>query len=179
MRKVLTSILATTFILVAAAAAATPAAATTLISVTCTGSNVINYSPGLTNTPQTVTISGQDSATACVDLSQPLQQLSFVAPFSGTFTSSCTALLAGGTGTQTFQWNTGETSLWHWTMRFSNTVNGQLLAIADGPISSGRYAGAQVRQVITETTGELTACFTPAGMTQNGGPSNWVITNAI
>ncbi|MEU0150455.1 hypothetical protein [Micromonospora fulviviridis] len=158
---------------------AQPASASTLISVSCTGTNVINYSPGLTNTPQTVTITGQDTGVACVDLARPLTPLSFIAPFSGTFTTSCTALLAGGTGAQTFQWNTGETSNWNWTLRFSNTANGQLVAIADGPVTSGLYAGAQVRQVITETTGDQTACFTPEGMTQNGGPSNWVIINLL
>ncbi|RKF24784.1 hypothetical protein D7I43_24610 [Micromonospora globbae] len=179
MTKKALSIASAAALLLGFLAVAQPASASTLISVTCTGTNVINYSPGLTNTPQTVTISGQDTAVACVDLARPLTQLSFVAPFSGTFTTSCTALLAGGTGTQTFHWNTGETSNWNWTLRFSNTVNGQLLAIADGPITSGLYAGAQVRQVITETTGDQTACFTPEGMTQNGGPSNWVITNLL
>jgi len=180
-KKVLLSLVGAAVLLVATsvAAPASAAAAAPLISVVCTGSNEIHYSPGLTNTSQTVTISGQDNATVCVDLAQPLRQLSFVAPFSGSFTTSCTALLSGGTGTQTLQWNTGETSLWHWTFQIANTVNGQLLAIADGPITSGRYAGAQMRQVVTETAADLTACSTPEGMTENGGPSNWVITNLL
>lgn len=179
MRKTVVSLASTVALLLGALAVPQPASASTLIWVTCTGTNVINYSPGLTNTPQTVTISGQDEALGCVDLARPFTPLRFVAPFSGTFSTSCTALLAGGTGTQTFQWNTGETSNWDWTLRFSNTVNGQLFAIADGPITSGLYAGANVRQVITEITEDLLACSTPEGMTQNGGPSNWLITNLL
>ncbi|MFC5730166.1 MULTISPECIES: hypothetical protein [Nocardioides] len=154
--------------------AAPPAVAETA-SVRCTGTNVIKYNPGVTYQERTVQINGQDNATSCVDTVSG-ESLSFVAPFSGKFTTSCASLFTGGTGTQTLKWNTGETSQWEWTMHFSTNVNGQLQSIADGPILGGRYAGAQLRQVVTVTTLDQGACSTEKGLTQTGGPSNWEFT---
>ncbi|MWA07817.1 hypothetical protein [Streptomyces sp. BA2] len=149
--------------------------------VTCTGSNVIKYEPGVTYTEKTVRITGVDSAALCVDAANPLVPLSFEAPFSGDFTTSCASVFSGGTGTQTLNWKragkaTGETSEWHWTMHFSTNANGQLLSIADGPIVNGKYAGKELRQVITVATGDQTACSKPEGLTETSGPSNWVFT---
>lgn len=157
---------------------ANSASADTLL-VTCTGSNVIRYEPGVTYTEKNVHISGVDRAALCVDVANPLEPLSFEAPFSGEFTTSCASVFSGGTGTQTLNWKragefTGKTSEWHWTMHFSTNANGQLLSIADGPIVSGRYAGKQLRQVITVTTGDQTACSKPEGLTETSGPSTWV-----
>jgi hypothetical protein len=158
------------------AAPAAPAVAADTVSVVCTGSNVIRYNPGVTFEERTVQINGEDNATSCVDLAGEKLGLSFVAPFSGEFTTSCASLFTGGTGTQTLKWNTGETSHWEWTMHFSTNLNGQLLSIADGPIVGGRYAGAELRQVVTVTTVDQGACSTDKGLTETGGPSNWVFT---
>ncbi len=152
-----------------------PAAVAETVSVRCTGTNVIKYNPGVTFEERTLQINGEDNATSCVDTVSG-ESLSFVAPFSGKFTTSCASLFTGGTGTQTLKWNTGETSQWEWTMHFSTNVNGQLQSIADGPILGGRYAGAQLRQVVTVTTLDQGACSTEKGLTQTGGPSNWEFT---
>ncbi|GAA4419601.1 hypothetical protein GCM10023169_10430 [Georgenia halophila] len=174
MRKLFLTIAAFALVFMSAAV---PSAAAEPVSVLCTGTNVIKYSPGVTYEERTVQISGQDDATACVDVFAPAQALSFVAPFSGTFTTSCASLFTGGTGTQTLIWNTGETSRWSWTMHFSTNLNGQLVSIADGPITSGRYAGAELRQVVTVTTLDQTACSSDNGLQETGGPSNWVFTS--
>lgn len=163
-------------LLAAALWAAPPAAVGETVSVTCTGSNVIKYNPGVTFEERTVQINGEDRATSCVDLTGAELGLSFVAPFSGHFTTSCASLFTGGTGTQTLKWSTGETSQWEWTMHFSTNLNGQLVSTADGPIVGGRYAGAELRQVVTVTTMDQRACSTKKGLTETGGPSNWTIT---
>lgn len=152
-----------------------PAAVADTVSVRCTGTNVIKYNPGVTFQERTVQINGQDNATSCLDAGSG-EALSFVAPFSGKFTTSCASLFTGGTGTQTLKWSTGETSQWEWTMHFSTNVNGQLQSIADGPILGGRYAGAQLRQIVTVTTMDQRACSTSKGLTETGGPSNWEFT---
>ncbi|MEJ8632034.1 hypothetical protein [Streptomyces sp. MS2.AVA.5] len=100
-----------------------------------------------------------------------------MAPFSGKFTTSCASLFTGGTGTQTLVWNTGESSQWDWTLHYSTNLNGQLVSIADGPIVGGKYAGAELRQVVTVTTLDQTACSTKEGLTETGGPSNWAFTS--
>lgn len=153
-----------------------PTAVAETVSVRCTGTNVIKYNPGVTFEERTHQINGQDDATSCVDPEGSEVGLSFVAPFSGKFTTSCASLFTGGTGTQTLKWSTGETSQWEWTMRFSTNVNGQLQSIADGPIVGGRYAGAQLRQVVTVTTLDQRACSTQKGLTETGGPSSWEFT---
>jgi hypothetical protein len=153
-----------------------PAAVGETVAVVCTGTNVIQYNPGVTFDERTVQITGEDRATSCVDLTGAQLGLSFVAPFSGEFTTSCAALFTGGTGTQTLKWSTGETSQWEWTMHFSTNLNGQLVSIADGPIVGGRYAGAELRQVVTVTTMDQGACSSEKGLTETGGPSSWTIT---
>lgn len=153
-----------------------PAAVAETVSVRCTGTNVIKYNPGVTFEERTLQINGEDNATSCIDVAGSELGLSFVAPFSGKFTTSCASLFTGGTGTQTLKWNTGETSQWEWTMHFSTNANGQLLSIADGPIVGGRYAGAQLRQVVTVTTLDQRACSTEKGLTETGGPSSWELT---
>ena len=152
-----------------------PAAVADTASIRCAGTNVIKYNPGLTFEERTVQINGEDNATSCVDAVSG-EAHSFVAPFSGKFTTSCASLFTGGTGTQTLNWNTGETSQWDWTMHFSTNVNGQLQSIADGPIVGGRYAGSQLRQIVTVTTMDQRACSTAKGLTETGGPSNWEFT---
>lgn len=156
---------------------AAPAAAANTVAVLCTGTNVIKYHPGVTFEERTVQITGEDYATSCVDPTSSEPRLSFVAPFSGDFTTSCASLFTGGTGTQTLKWNTGETSHWEWTMHFSTNLNGQLLSIADGPIVGGRYAGMELRQVVTVTTMDQGACSTEQGLTETGGPSTWLFSS--
>lgn len=180
MRKKATWALGGAVVLLSGMLSANSASADTVL-VTCTGTNVITYEPGITYTEKTVHITGEDNAALCVDAAKPLELLSFEAPFSGEFTTSCASVFSGGTGTQTLKWKragelTGETSEWHWTMHFSTNANGQLLSIADGPIVSGRYAGKQLRQVITVATGDQTACSQPGGLTETSGPSSWVFT---
>lgn len=74
----------TLFVPTSASAASTNDAAL----MTCTGDNTITYTPGITFEEQTVRIGGEDRATVCLDLLDPLEaDLSFAAPSTWTLTS--------------------------------------------------------------------------------------------
>jgi hypothetical protein len=167
----LTALLSVLAVGAAAAAFPVPAAATTAL-VTCTGSTTVHFSPAVTDTAQTVSVSGSDVASACVSLTNP-GLTSFVGPFSGTATQSCTTFFGGGSGTETLYWNDGTTSTWAYTNSFSN-VNGTKVGTSTGTISAGTLAGASVTQTITFTNLDLTAC-SGSGLSQLSGLDTWTI----
>ncbi|MFI0421016.1 hypothetical protein [Spongiactinospora sp. 9N601] len=163
-------------VLLPGAPVAVPAAAATAAAtlINCLGTTTVSFSPGLTTTPRSVVTSGQDDATTCLSLTHP-GLTSFVGPFSGTATQSCTTFFGSGSGTETLYWNDGTTSTWHYTNDFAN-VNGTKVGASTGRISSGALAGAEVTQTITFANLDLTACATPAGLTEISGVDTWTIT---
>ncbi|MFJ8254112.1 hypothetical protein [Streptomyces sp. NPDC094466] len=155
-------------------ASASTAGADTLTLVNCVGETNVAFSPGVTNTPQSIAVSGEDVATLCASLTHP-GLTSFVGPFSGTATQSCTSLFASGSGTETLHWNDSTTSVWNYTNSFSN-VNGTKVGTSTGTISSGTLAGATVTQTITFVNLDLSVCSTPAGLTSISGTDTWTFT---
>ncbi|WP_018683072.1 hypothetical protein [Actinokineospora enzanensis] len=148
-----------------------PAQATPAL-VTCVGEIEVDFTPGLTLTPQSVAVSGLEEATACTSLTHPGLH-SFTSPFSGTTERSCLALLDEGTGSETLHWNNNaSTSEWQWTSHPTQT-DGVLVVVTTGPVTSGTLAGATVTQVLTVTAETLGACFAPGGLTRLQGPSTW------
>ncbi|MFJ1936728.1 hypothetical protein ACIOGZ_29220 [Kitasatospora sp. NPDC088160] len=172
MKRTLTALVVSAALSCSALAAAPPAAA---VSVgTCTGSTTTTYTPGLTDTLQTITANGTDNADLCVILGHPWLT-SFVGPFNGTQSLSCTSILTSGSGTETLEWNTGQDSQWSWTNDFQN-VDGAEVGTATGPITSGPLTGTTLTQVIVLAPGSLAACSTTTGVTQVSGSSNWEFT---
>ncbi|ROO87716.1 hypothetical protein EDD29_5346 [Actinocorallia herbida] len=155
----------------AVVAVASPAAALTLVN--CVGTTTVAFSPGITNTSQTVAVSGSDEATTCLSLTHP-GLTSFSGPFSGTATQSCTTFFGGGSGTETLHWNDSTTSTWNYTNSFSN-INGTKVGTSTGTISTGTLAGASVTQTITFANLDLTACTT-TGLTELNGTDTWTFT---
>ncbi|MEU4028056.1 hypothetical protein [Streptomyces anulatus] len=172
--KKLSAVLAVIAMSLAGVVAAPTAASATPALVTCTGTTTVIFSPGVTSTPQTVGVSGQDTADLCLSLTHP-QLTGFIGPFSGTATQSCTSLFAGGSGAETLYWNDGTSSAWSYTNSFSN-VNGTKVGTSTGPITSGTLAGATVTQTITFANLDLTACTTPQGLTSLSGLDTWTFT---
>lgn len=173
MRKIFVILCSLIFASAAMTGTSGPASAT-LALVNCTGTATVQFSPALTNTTQTVAVSGADEGDLCVSLTHP-GLTSFVAPFSGTATQSCTSFFAGGSGTEMLYWNNNTTSMWNYTTSFSN-VNGTKIGVATGPISSGTLAGADVTQTITFANLDLTACST-TGLSEISGTSTWMFTD--
>ncbi|WP_237101967.1 hypothetical protein [Nonomuraea sp. MG754425] len=173
MKKILAALSA--LVLSGAAAVAAPAPAAAVVAlVNCTGTTAVEFSPALTNTAQTVSVSGQDEATLCVSLTHPALT-GFLGPFSGTATQSCTTFFGSGSGTETLYWTNGTTSTWNYTNGFTN-ANGTKIGTSTGVISSGTLAGASVTQTITFANLDLTACST-TGLSEISGLDTWTFTD--
>ncbi|MGO1057266.1 hypothetical protein [Crossiella sp. CA198] len=139
------------------------------------GTETSTYTPGLNNTVREITYSGSDTAT-CLSLGNPLIN-SFVAPFSGQFEGSCELSFDQDSGTQTFDWNVGASSVWNYTSVVSTNPQGQVVVVLEGPIVAGQFTGATARQVVVLPELDLTACATETGITGRNGVFSLVITS--
>lgn len=135
--------------------------------MTCTGQENTTFSPGLTNTPQTVTITVNNSEN-CLSLTNGGFR-------TGTATStrtipgiSCLTLLAGGNPDEmTYHWSNGLQS----TFGFTPTVNfvgGSPVVTQTGSITAGEFNGAVAIGTVT-LVADLTKCSTPGGVTSASG----------
>ncbi|MFD5447863.1 hypothetical protein [Streptomyces sp. NPDC127100] len=141
-----------------------PASAATL--VTCTGTQNISYSPGLTLAPRTVTITGTNNLGPCVAPNTSIT--SGTIEFSATASSSCLDLLDSGSAVNVVKWSDGSTS----TLQVTRTVSqvaGQQVDAFTGSVASGTFQGATVTWTITNVSLDLLDCATPAGLTSQVG----------
>ncbi|MFD5560813.1 hypothetical protein [Kitasatospora griseola] len=160
----------------AAAALFAPAAPAhaDVIQVVCGGSQTTTYTPGLTNTPQTVQRSGTNIHTPCVSTLPPFS-FSGSTSFTSTTTLSCLSLTEANTGTDVIAWTTGRTSTFAYN-RTVTIVQGQTVVTLTGSITAGDFAGATAVETITSVNLDLTACVTPQGVTSTYGVSELTIT---
>lgn len=152
---------------------ATPASAAPF-QVVCGGSQTTTYSPGLTNTPQTVQRSGTNIHTPCVSTLPPLT-FSGSTSFTSTASLSCLSLTAANTGTDLITWSTGRTSTFAYN-RTVTVVQGQTVVTLTGSITAGDFTGATAVETITSVNLDLAACSTPQGITSTYGVSELTIT---
>lgn len=158
----------------AVALTSTPASAMVGDVICPAGNQSQTYSPGLTDTPQPVAASYNVSLGICTSLSH----LNLT---SGTSSDSihiaqysCLDLLTESAGSQTFTWNTGQTS----TFTFNRTVamvNGNIVLTLTGAISSGLFTGDSALLTIVEPATDLLACETSAGLTSAAGLVTFVV----
>ncbi|MFE5512092.1 hypothetical protein ACFQ9J_15970 [Streptomyces sp. NPDC056529] len=169
-RRRAVSLLTTLAAICASPFLAAPAQAAPL-DLTCTGSQTLNYSPGLTLTPQNVTVSGGGTFT-CISLADPtLTAGGFTVPPNNA-TLGCG--LTGGSGTFTYQWNNGTTSTI--TATSVATVNlGAIQIISTGTVVAGQFTGDNAVFTWTGTSSELTACLT-SGVSQYNGTTTLTFT---
>jgi hypothetical protein len=160
----------------ALAALGSPAGAKALDVVTCLGAHSAEWSPGVTNTEQQHTVV-TDTNWDCTRLLNPLWSTSatFHEEFQAEF--SCSSLLDAVPVTWTVQWEDGATSTFQFTASV-NSVAGNLVILAPGTITAGRYAGSNATATFTllnlASTLEL-ACASPEGVTGASGPSVFAI----
>jgi len=142
--------------------------------VTCSGTDDVHFSPGLTYSQQSVALSGQDSA-SCTSLTDPSLH-SVSDPFGGTVPLTCDDLTTSGVeATETLYWNGGSslTSQWDATNHIE-LVNGNLVSVLSGPITSGTLAGVTLTVTVTMVASQLDACSQSGGLQHLSGPSTWV-----
>nr|BFD81220.1 hypothetical protein StreXyl84_06210 [Streptomyces sp. Xyl84] len=141
-----------------------PASAATL--VTCGGTQNIQYNPGLTNTPRTVTASGSNHLAPCVAPGTSITAGTIT--FASTGSYSCQDLLASSHVVNVVQWSDGTSSTLDMT-RTATKVSGELVNTFTGTVTSGTFQGAAVTWTITNLTLDLLACDTPGGLTSLTG----------
>lgn len=147
--------------------------------VTCTGTHTTNWSPGLTNTSQTIVVSTTSNWSPCVSLSFPLvTSASSSESFQSTF--SCQSLLLPTSSrTWVISWSDGVTSTYTFNATINNigTLNTTIVGV--GAIVDGRYKGANATSTFLLGNLQSTlndSCDTATGVTSVSGLSTLVIT---
>jgi hypothetical protein len=134
---------------------------------TCTVSNVVSFSPGLTLTSATQQVTLSVGYSNCLSTSHP-------AVTSGTRSASfsrvlsCLTAPSGGTQIATVTWNTGQTSTFSGTVAFA-LVAGQLIFTWQGTVTAGLFTGSAFTEVIAQVALNLLACVIPPGVTSQSG----------
>lgn len=140
---------------------ATAPARASSIDVECVGSFGRTFSPAVTTTPQTVTVTEANDYNTCVVGSTA------TGADSATLTLSCVPVTAGPAITETITWNdaTGGTSTISWS---APTVVAQTV-VYTGTVSAGRYIGDSATKVTSGVSyiGSVITCLlgTPVSST--------------
>jgi hypothetical protein len=133
--------------------------------VTCTGTETVNYQPGLLLSSQQVHVAVNGILAPCVSSNPAVTAGTYLPAFSATL--SCATLLSGLPGTRVFQWSDGKSSTFTYS-RTLNSVGGQLTVTFTGTITAGEFAGdTAVEQVVFVTPNTL-QCLAPPGLTSLG-----------
>lgn len=134
-----------------------------VLDLTCTASYSVSYDPPLTNTAGNTTATVNSEYAPCVSLTQPdvtsspLQTAMFPVPGA-----SCTDLLYSGTATQTFAWNTGQTSTVDAT--YTATIAGAVYnIITTGTVTAGLFQGSSWTVTLTGPSTDITLCLLGQG----------------
>jgi hypothetical protein len=144
-------------------AASAHAASTT----TCTGSSAISYSPGLTNTPQTVTYSETDTYSSCTstDTSLTAGSSSVNVTLTG---ASCNGGGVFPATTYTISWNNGQSSTI--SLTFTDLIIlGTEQVTGVGTVTSGELTGGVVTIVWLYPVLNPLQCLTSQGVTSQSG----------
>lgn len=146
---------------------ASPAAATTL--VLCTGSDQAGYSPGLTTSPQNVTLTASDTYPGCGS-----------SQTSGQLTGASCAGITTPSFSETVNWSFGtapnQSVIAYSAVDASVRLPVGTVVTVSGTVTSGRYSGATAtKQVLIVNDGNLLACLTPTGLTSAAGPATLTI----
>ena len=145
----------------ALAALASSSATAAVRQLSCAGTQSSNFSPGLTNTPATTTVSYRAILAPCVSLTDPTVT---AGTYSGSFVrvASCTSLLSSPAGRRTLNWTNGRSSVFEFTSTATYAA-GQLVTTLTGAITSGAFAGSTAIQTLTAVA-DLTQCAAPGGV---------------
>lgn len=148
---------------------AIPGASASDGSITCKGTEVLTYSPGVTLFPRMVTLTATANFGPCVSTNPAIASGSAGTPPGGVpATLSCLNLLDSSSGQATIRWNNGTTSRYAFN-RSSQTVGGQLIATATGAVTAGEFLGRSVLIVSVSPAPNFLDCLSPGGMTQRTG----------
>lgn len=151
-------------------------AKSSLPRLVCTGTQDINWDPGLTLTTQTVTTSGSTDLSSCTDPDDPAIT-SGSSSFSGPEPTSCLTLLSQPAGSEEITWNTGAKTTFSWTATEVVVTGalGNLVVTITTDVESGRYAGQDIVYVLTSQSIDLTDCLSSSGLENASGPAAFTV----
>ncbi|MFC9735980.1 hypothetical protein ACFWGM_35000 [Streptomyces roseolus] len=155
-----------------------PAAATeppTPASITCLGTEAITYTPGLQFTPRNVTLQADGTLGPCVPLPNVGNFSSGSITFQGSGSLSC-SIGGNSSGTANIAWNNGRSSTFSFAGAVSLRPGGVTVLVLTGTVTQGAFKEKTVTNTITLLSTDLTACATPAGLTNTSGPITLTIT---
>lgn len=136
-------------------------------NITCTGTSHLAYSPGLTFTPQTVTLTETDTYSSCASSDPSLTSGSI----AGSFTVvglSCANVASGADGYR-INWNNGQHSSMAFNEAESTIVAGVQQYIGTGTVASGEFAGDTAVVTWVYTVASPLDCLAPGGLTSQNG----------
>ncbi|NTX02683.1 MULTISPECIES: hypothetical protein [Myxococcus] len=153
-----------------------------LVLVTCpVGTSQASYSPGLKNTPQNVTVSGQATFSNCVTvLGDPVTSGTSSLTSGVVQGFSCGDLLLPRTVTQTVTWNTGESSTMVFTQLRVGVQDTLSVFTLTGTVLSGKFVDSIAVRTITYVTLDLEdGCASPEGLTSLSGLTTLTLTKLL
>lgn len=154
----------------AVVAVPSPAGAVVL-DAQCAGTETATYDPGVTLSEQHVVSEVEAHYLTC--LSSDPAITSGVVEIHAEGMLSC--LSGTVSGTQTITWNTGEVSSVAFTLAVSVRPLGQVVVIANGTVTSGKFAGDDVLQTAAVPAPTVAQCLT-TGITEASGATTATIT---
>lgn len=144
----------------------------------CIGTSTWTFTPGVTLTPQTVTLTAQTTYPVCVS-SNPT-----VIAGSETQTLviaglSCASLFRTGSGSGSIAWDTAPAS--NYTFSNSVVVTPETATLTRlGTVTSGTFIGDTVTRVTQFLNNDITAaCTSPTGVTQFAGPTTLTVAGLL
>lgn len=155
-----TAVMAAAGVLVLAA----PAHAT-VGDMVCAGSESVSWSPALTNSPQSTTVTANRLYGPCTSLSVPGITSGSVSATIPT-TSSCVSLLSSRPVSFTITWNTGQTSTVSGNAA-ANIAAAVLTVTITGIVAGGVFTGDAVVQTVVAPATDILLCTLGLGTLSN------------
>ncbi len=135
------------------------------VDVTCVGTEVAGYQPGLQLAPRATNVTVNGILSPCTSTTPGLTAGTYLQNFPATL--SCATLLDGLSATRVFRWNDGTASTFTYN-RTINNVGGQTTVTFLGTITAGRFTGANAFQQVVFVTPNILQCLTSGGLTTLG-----------
>ncbi|MER7195397.1 hypothetical protein [Streptomyces flaveolus] len=134
----------------------------------CPAWQTVQYSPGLTLTPQQVAFTSNLTLGPCVSLRHPTIT-SGTGHFEGSGMLSC---LTGSPGSYdiVYQWNNGSKSTVRYTFTIDAKPAGETVLTAVGSVINGPFTGAIASHTTLAITADATGCLQPGGISSLAGP---------
>ena len=170
-RAALVAACATAVLLLAVLGASAQAASLAV----CTGADTGHYSPAMTLTSQTGTVTYTDTF-SCTSNDPGAATGSTGGTFTGTYSCTTQQSPAGSSGTATFTWADSTTSTFSYTdVNGALLVGGSYIDTLTGTMTTGKFAGATVTEVIASPTLSVLQCLT-TGVSDLTGVATLTIT---